>query len=196
MRLIAQWSGTPATDLSFPPGKLLALGGVGNNEDSVIFGNVSTAPYHVGFAYDRANKPALLPPIAGALQDDGVRVKNGAACLRNLGETYVARAAVLWKTFFVGSDVMSPKERNFVRSRFFTDAVTMLLAVPDEVAGLRRVAVVSEGCQSWLKKRRAFCAIRQRPNMGAWPRGKFQRAEVAIGLVNQKDGSLGNRRTC
>ena len=56
-------------------------------------------------------------------------------------------------TFLIGAHIMSPKKWNLGRSRLSADAVAMLFAIPDEVARLREVAVVSKGRQSRLKKR-------------------------------------------
>ena len=144
-------------------GKLLGLRGIGNDDDRMIFRNEAASADHPCLTYHGADKPALLSPIAGALQDDRVGAKNSAAALGNFGEPYVARVAVLRQTFFVGAHVMGPKKRNFVRSWLSADAVAMLLAIPDEVAGLRQIAIVAERRQCRLKQRLRLCHRRAAP---------------------------------
>ena len=67
----------------------------------MIFRHEAASADHPCLTYHGTDKPALLSPIAGALQNNRVRVKNGGACLGDFCESNVAWAAVLRQAFFL-----------------------------------------------------------------------------------------------
>ena len=119
----------------------------------MIFSN-ETAAADDGRLFDCCgNESALLSPIAGALQDDGVRVNDCAAAASNRDESCLARIAIPGHACLVGAHIVRPKKWNLSRPRPSSDPVAVLLAIPYEITRFREVTVVPEGRQSRLKKR-------------------------------------------